>query len=333
MAKPIIPITCLEAIAHWRARLANRNKAANTVKAYCLAVIDAAQAFARRDAHLVAVVGAREVEGWLDEMATRQLAVRSQAMKLTAVRRFFEHCLREGWCSANPCRDISIRFHAEPVIAPELPVLLAVIDAIPQGKAANWRDVRDRAILRLAIDAALRSGGITALNLPADREPHTVDLLRMVVTSANKGGGRTQPIAINAQTVTAITLWLERRSDFAKPGETALFVSNRGRRLSRPGLHAIAAARGKAVGVEGLHIHLFRHRRLGGLVETLGLKVASKHAGHRHESTTANVYGAHADNVVRAMVRQHADVDAMARQVAAWACRTMYSPLSRRVAR
>lgn len=310
--KGTLAITCLEAITSWHQRLANRGKAANTLKAYTVAAIDAARAFARRDAHLVAVVSGREVEGWLDDMAMRQLIPRTQALKLCATRTFFDYCVQQGWCAFNPCRDIRIKFRAVRVLAPELPALQAVINAIPRGAAACWRDVRDRAMLRLALDGALRSGGLISLNIPADREPHTVDLQRLTVCTRNKGGATTEPIAINQCTADALCAWLAVREAIATPGDPALFVSRCGTRITRATANNIARMRGTAAGVAGLHIHLFRHRRAGDLIERVGLKIARDHLQHAHESTTASVYGAHLGNFSRAAVRRDADIDRVA---------------------
>ena len=70
--------------------------------------------------------------------------------------------------------------------------------------------------------------------------------------------------------------------------------------------------------MQGLYIHLFRHRRAGDLIERLGVKVARDHLQHANESTTVTVYGAHAGNVSRKLVRTHGDIDTLAaEQVAA----------------
>lgn len=308
-AQQIPVIACTEALSMWIERLAARGKAERTIKAYAVDVIDALRVFARHDAHVVAVVSAREVEAWLDDQHRRGRKPRSQARALSAARGFFKFCQQQRWCSANPAEAIRIKFRPARVTAPELDVLMRVIKAIPHTQRPQ--DVRDRAILRLALDAGLRAGGIESLNVPADREPYTVDLRALTVTVRNKGGATTDPIAINQTTADAIAHWLQVRHQLAREGQQALFVGTRGERICRQTLNLIARKRGRAAGVDGLYIHLFRHRRIGELVERVGIKMAQQHAGHSSEITTVAVYGSHAGNVTRKMIRQHADIDAL----------------------
>lgn len=309
---PVVAIT--EALAQWVARLQRRGKSERTIKAYSCDVIRAARVFARHDAHITAVVSAREVEAWLDELHAVGISPRSQARALVALRQFFAFCLQQRWCSGNPCDDIAVKFRPKLVEAPELDVLMRVIKAIPHTRKPT--DLRDRAILRLALDAGLRAGGLIDLNVPADREPYTVDLNALTVTTRNKGGAHTDPIAINRTTADAIAAWLAVRGQVAGEGECALFVGTRGERICRQSLNWIARKRGRMAGVNGLHIHLFRHRRIGDLVERVGLKMAQQHAQHASGVTTAAVYGRHAGNVTRKMIRQHADIDAMVGEAA-----------------
>lgn len=307
---PVVAIT--EALAAWVERMRRRQKSERTIKAYAGDVIRAARVFARHDAHITAVVSAREIDAWLDELHAVGIKPRSQARALCAVREFFKFCRQQRWCSGDPCEDITVKFRPALVAAPEMDALMAVINAIPRGKGATAKDVRDRAILRLALDAGLRAGGLIDLNVPAHREPCTVDLNALTVTTINKGGAHTMPIAINRTTADAIAAWLKVRDKMASEGECALFVGTRGERLCRQSLNLIARKRGRAAGVDGLHIHLFRHRRIGDLVERVGLKMAADHAQHSSSVTTATVYGRHAANVTRKMIRTHADIDALA---------------------
>lgn len=305
---PVVAMT--EALAAWIARLQRRGKAQNTVTGYAGDVIRAARVFARHDAHITAVVSAREVEAWLDELHAVGIQPRSQARALAAVKGFFDFCVQQRWCTANPCVGIKIKFRPALVAAPEMDVLMRVIKAIPHTQ--HPRDLRDRAILRLALDAGLRSSGIADLNIPADREPCTVDLTALTVTTINKGGAYTMPVCINRTTADAVAAWLAVRDQMAGEGERALFVGRRGERISRQTLNWMARKRGRMAGVDGLHIHLFRHRRIGDLVERVGLKMAADHAQHSSSATTAAVYGRHAGNVTRKMIRTHADIDTLA---------------------
>jgi site-specific recombinase XerC len=200
-----------------------------------------------------------------------------------------------------------VRFRALRVIAPEADVIRSVIDRIaPIG----WQALRDRALLSLAFDAALRVQELLALDAPADSAPrHGVDLDRRLVHVPDKGGGDSTQ-AIGDTTVKRLREWLtaraQRLAQHPARDAAALFLSQRGTRFTRQALWGLVKRRGAAAGVV-LHPHLLRHRRVGDVVETMGLQVGQHVARHRHASTTANVYGAHAAQVLHQRLREAGD--------------------------
>lgn len=205
----------------------------------------------------------------------------------------------------DPAGDIRIRYRCKRVIAPELETLKAVVASIGTGHSV---DLRDRAMLMLLLDAALRASEVVMLDVPREGMPPplhyaSLDTQRIYVRPKGGGGMDTDVVGIEPQTVAAIRAWLRYRELAVRPGETALFVNHHGRRLSRQGLYAVVKARGARAGLHGLHPHMFRHRRIGDIVEKLGLDVGSAQARHKHKSTTVNVYGAHAAEVQRHAVR------------------------------
>lgn len=318
MAKPtlrliqgtrISPMSLPAGVQHYLARIAARGARPNTIKSYGS---DLAQ-FVGHVAHrhdgtpLVAVLAPSDVSGWLDALTAAGSSPRSQARKLAVVRGFFRHAQREGWIGIDPTEGERIKFRTQRVIAPELPELLAMVESIP---AKGRHNVRDRAILRLALDTGIRISEAAALDIPGAGSQSEIELARMLIHVIGKGGD-TETVAFNARTAQAIEAWLRIRSNMAKPGEMALFVSQQGTRITRATLHNIVKARGTAAGLPKMHWHLFRHRRVAGIVETLGTKIAQQFARHASETTTA-IYGAHANAVTHALVREHADLDRLA---------------------
>lgn len=302
-------IDMADGIAHYLERLRRRGRAANTMKCYDG---DLQQFLThvrlRAECTLVALIATRSVSSWLDRMSAEGVSPRSQARKLTVLRCFFKFCKAEGWTGHDPTAGESVRWRARRVTAPEMGVLLAMVEGIGRS---NRIDRRDRAMLRLALDGALRISEVAGLDIPGSGSQAVVDLPRRLVHITGKGGD-TQTVAINDTTVRAVEDWLQARDGMAGEGVTALFVSTRGTRLSRQALHVVCKRRGEAAGLTEMHWHLLRHRRLGEVYEQLGPKIAQAHARHSSSSTTEAVYGAHSDSVTRALIRKHADLDARA---------------------
>jgi site-specific recombinase XerC len=293
-------------IQHYLARKDARGARPNTIAAYASDLKHYAD-FAERLGHgtLVAVQSQRHIARFLDDQHAQGIKARTQARRLSVLRGFFKHAQREGWIGHDPTADEAVRFDKKRVIAPELDQLHGVVDAIPRTGPLN---LRDRALLRLALDSGMRISQCAVLDIPGVGSEFTVDLSRGLAHTLGKGGD-TETKALNDRTVRMIEEWLAVRSDVAAPGHHALFVSFRGTRLVRGSLHDICKKRGAAAGVPGLHFHLIRHRRGAMVIETCGDKVGQQFLEHASLATTSD-YGRHANNTTYALLRDRADIDA-----------------------
>ena len=117
-----------------------------------------------------------------------------------------------------------------------------------------------------------------------------------------KGGGD-ETVCNGDTTAARVRDWLAARPDSA---DGALFVSLRRARFTRQALYFLVKRRGAAAGIVA-HPHLLRHRRVGDVVERMGLDVGRGFARHSHTSTTANVYGGHAVQVIHQRIREAGD--------------------------
>lgn len=304
------PITLAQAVDRYLERIRLRGYATNTLRSYLSTLSDFAEWMAgAHDVTLVGLVSERMVDGWVDHLVRRGCSMRSCAQRMGSVRSLFAYAIREGWVRHDPTTEVRIKFRPDRVIAPELDRLLAVLDAIPTSTPAN---IRDRAMIRLGLDAALRVSEVAALDVLDPRRPPQccAEPARLRVHVPNKGGG-IGTIGINARTADHLAAWLAVRGELAKPDERALFVSRLGTRFTRAQLHNIIRRRGLDAGLDNLHWHMLRHRRIGEIVERLGLDAGQYVARHANKATTANVYGAHATEIVRNLVREKCDLDAM----------------------
>ena len=287
-------------------RIQLRGASGNTIAAYRRDLQLLAAYAAQRDVTLVQLVSERLLNRWVDDGLLHQgWSPRTAARRLSAVRSFTVWARGEGYLDHDPTEHVRVRYRTKRVVAPELEPLKAVIAAV--GTEDPF-DLRDRAVLMLLLDAALRAGEVERLDVPTEDRPaplHRVDVRAQRVYAVPKGSGGDDAdvVGIEPQTAAAVQAWLRVRTEHAEGRERALFVNHSGRRMSRQLVYRMVRRRGAAAGLPNLHPHLFRHRRVGDVVERLGLDMGSALARHRQTSTTANVYGAHAAEVQRAAIR------------------------------
>ncbi|MCP4041915.1 MAG: tyrosine recombinase XerC, partial [Gammaproteobacteria bacterium] len=147
---------------------------------------------------------------------------RSVQRTLSAVRTFYEFLIREGLVRVNP---------AVGVTAPKSPRRLP--EALDADSVAGLLDVnpgdtlalRDRAMMELMYSSGLRLSELTGLDMG------DVDVRESLVGVTGKGG-KQRIVPVGKQARSAIEEWLRVRGKLAREDERALFVSQRGRRLS-----------------------------------------------------------------------------------------------------
>lgn len=303
--EPMAAMTVSAGIEHYLARKAARGARPNTLRAYRSALQQFAQFVSwLGQGELVALLSQRHVSRWLDDLSARGLSARSQAHRLTVLRGFLRHGKREGWLHHDPAQDEQVKFRTRRVIAPELDQLHALVDGIGTERPL---DLRDRAMLRLALDSGLRISEVASLDMPGAGTQTAIDLRRGLAHVVGKGGD-TETVPFNERTARIVEDFLRVRHELALPGEVALFPSTRGKRPVRQTLHEAIKRRAADAGIPELHWHMLRHRRISQIVATCGTKVAQQIARHASESTTGH-YGRHADGVAFAMVRDRANID------------------------
>lgn len=281
------------------------NYAANTLTAYK----DDLQQFVgftlSQDIHLVKHVTGAVVDDFTEAVIVgADCSPNTARRKLATLRTFFNYCINTaGIITRNPAEKAGkIKVHRKKVIAPAEDVLLRVIERIDISTTLG---LRDRALLRLMFDGALRREGVRCLDIyNPDAPPANTIWPNGVVVFTNKGGNL-EDVPIDSTTMAYIDAWLQVRVQLISRREPtdALFVSQHSKRVCKQTINHIVKKHGINAGVPQLHPHLFRHRRAVGVMDVLGVHSAQYLLKHKDPSTTANMYGGYANKQMRGAIR------------------------------
>lgn len=212
---------------------------------------------------------------------SRGLAPRSLALVLSAWRGFFHWLVRHKHFAANPLLGVRAPKAAKP-----LPKALSVeqaarlLEAQDEGSPAA---LRDRAMFELLYSSGLRLAELVGLDAGDGR----LDLGQGEVTVTGKGS-KTRAVPVGARAREALQAWLSVRSQLASPGEKALFVGTRGKRIA-PALVGTRLRRWAARSGLGerVHPHMLRHSFATHLLQSSqDLRAVQEMLGHASISTT-----------------------------------------------
>jgi integrase/recombinase XerC len=249
------------------------------------------------------------LRGWTAALRHRGLGPRSIAIALAAWRGLYRWWGRQGVVAANPVQGLKAPKAPRP-----LPKALSVEQAVAlaeQAPAARRPALaaRDHAIVELLYGCGLRVGELLALDLGPGgpsrpdagggtggaRDASWIDGLTgpgggaAEVTAHVLGKGRKRrSVPVGAAAVTALRAWLAEREKVARPGEPALFVSQRGTRLAPSQLRARLKALAQQAGLaQHVHPHMLRHSFASHLLQSSGdLRAVQELLGHASIAST-----------------------------------------------
>jgi integrase/recombinase XerC len=270
----------VDAVAHYLQHLAaERRLSPHTVAAY------------QRDlANLAGLVGDKplanltltDIRGAIVKLRSHNLAPSSVARQLSSWRGFYVFACRRLGYTHNPC--IGLR---PPKVAKALPQVLspdACTQLLDGGTAANDDDAlhaRDRAMFELFYSSGLRLAELSGLDLN--------DLNRQSGEAQVTGKGRkTRIVPVGRQALDAIAAWLPHRLVLARENTSALFVSQRGSRLSPRSVQLRLNRWAVQAGLsQHVHPHMLRHAFATHVLQSSGdLRAVQEMLGHASISTT-----------------------------------------------
>jgi len=229
------------------------------------------------------------LDGWdaLDEGHVREfaaasfrkgLSARSIQRRLSAARTFYRYLMREKHVTRNPVTAVSA-----PKGKKRLPGNLdadrmaRLLDIQGDGAIVD----RDRAILELLYSSGLRLSELTGLDCgDVDRHDRTVR-----VTGK---GNKERIVPVGRHALDALARWQKSRAEMANAEEPALFVSNRGNRISTRSVQARVSHWARRQGIDTqVYPHLFRHSFATHLLESShDLRGVQELLGHANIATT-----------------------------------------------
>jgi integrase/recombinase XerC len=220
------------------------------------------------------------IREWMASLYSAELERVSIRRKLSAVRGFFEHCVREGLLGVNPAA--LVQTPKIPKKLPEVPTeeqTIELLDGVAAGKLERPSPERDRAMLELLYGCGLRISELTGMNV------EDIDAREGWVRVRGKRKKERQ-VPVPAEALAALNAWLETRT--APPGENAVFLNHRGGRLSTRGTAGIVKMYAIALlGDSALHPHSLRHAYATHLLRAgADLRAIQELLGHASLSTT-----------------------------------------------
>jgi len=244
--------------------------------------------YGRQLTSIIGLASEMKLSTWqqCDAAAVRSITVRSRkaglgpsslALRLSALRSFFDWCVSQGQLKANPAKGIST-----PKAGRHLPKNIDV-DDVSRLLDIDINDplaVRDRAMLEVMYGAGLRLSELVNMDC------RHIDLATGEVWVMGKGS-KERRVPVGKSAVTWIEHWLDLRELFG-PDDDALFLSKQGKRISARNVQKRFSEWGIKQGLNShVHPHKLRHSFATHMLESSGdLRGVQELLGHANLSTT-----------------------------------------------
>ncbi len=236
------------------------------------------EACLKREITDLPMLNRNEVRLLLGQLHRQGLSSKSLQRWLSALRSFFRFAIRQHLIDVNPADDIQA-----PKAPKKLPKTLDV-DQTSQFVSLEGTDFltsRDHAMLELFYSSGLRLTELVDLDI---NDMDFSDALIVVTGKGNKQ--RTLPVGKHA--IKALKQWLKFRPELANEKETALFISQRGSRISTRSIQTRFTVLSQSQGMDfPIHPHMLRHSFASHMLESSSdLRLVQELLGHADIATT-----------------------------------------------
>jgi integrase/recombinase XerC len=214
------------------------------------------------------------------QLRSRGLNGRTIARVLSSWRGFFRWLARNRQLDADPCSGVRA-----PKVARLLPKALTPDEArqLLERSAEGVLEVQDKAMYELCYSSGLRLAELVGLDAADAR-----GILRDGEVTVTGKGRKTRTVPVGAKAVAALREWARARAQVADPGEPALFVGARGRRVNPTVVRRrlVRWAAGAGLG-QHVHPHVLRHSFASHVLQSSSdLRAVQEMLGHASISTT-----------------------------------------------
>lgn len=289
--RPVLLSGCVDAyLDHLRVE---RALARATVEAYATDLAKLCEVAEALGVETPSGFDAALVAAYLQRLGEVGLSARSAARHLSSVRGFARFLVRERLLSADPTALVE-----RPKIGRRLPRVLTleeILRLLEAPDAGTDRGLRDRAMLQVMYAAGLRVSELVGLRV-AD-----LDRRRGLVSAFGKGGKR-RLVPLGESALAAVDAYLVRRPAMLRGPSAVLFLSPRGKALTRQGFWKLVARYARGAGIrKPLSPHKLRHSFATHLLEGgADLRSVQTLLGHA-DITTTEIYTHVAEGHVRAV--------------------------------
>lgn len=219
------------------------------------------------------------MRGFVATLYRNGLSARSIQRAIAAVRSFFAYLVRETLVKSNPMTGVSA-----PKVSRKLPAPLDVDQVarlLDERGDENPIMIRDRAMLELTYSSGLRLAELVSLNVD------DIDFKEGIVPVVGKGS-KARVLPVGKRALDCLRQWLAVRAALCDSSQSALFVSQRGRRIAQRTVQQRFEQWGVQQAVDGrIHPHRLRHSFASHLLESSGdLRAVQELLGHADISTT-----------------------------------------------
>ncbi len=267
----------MNAVEHYLQHLAaERRLSAHTVAAYQRDLANLGRLTAGKP---LAGLGVTDIRGAIVKLRSQNLSAASVARQLSSWRGFYAFACRRLGYASNPCLGLR-----PPKAAKALPDILSpdtCTQLLDRAADEDALAARDRAMFELFYSSGLRLSELVGLDL------NDVNLQAGEAQVTGKGR-KTRIVPVGQQAQAALSAWLPQRQALARDNTAALFISQRGSRLTPRSVQlrldrwALQAGLGQHV-----HPHMLRHAFATHVLQSSGdLRAVQEMLGHASISTT-----------------------------------------------
>ena len=247
------------------------------------------QGYQRDLTKLLAYIQLQKTNNWatVSPLVARQFPARLHAAglggksiqrALSAARSFYQYLIESEQASSNPFIEVRA-----PKAKKKLPNTLNPdeIDQLLTSMPENSLGIRDKAIIELIYSAGMRLSELISIDFIDVSSGN--DML-----SVTGKGNKQRLVPVGRKAHQAIQAWLQIRASMANDDEKALFVSQRGARISPRTIQSRLDYWARKCGLDRrLHPHMLRHSFASHILESSGdLRAVQELLGHANISTT-----------------------------------------------